>query len=167
MWLMLLAPVVVVAIVSVIGVLRSAPKIGGRDPAGLRTVVVWRDAPLVAADVAGEAHEQLRQLVGELAEKRFIFAASIDRLPGADGSLGRVDVRDGRLEVRVRSFSGGRWLMWIDQRGEAPEDSEDLRQLLTGLYRTLESRGAEQPAWYRRERFAPGKQGAPSPFYVD
>jgi hypothetical protein len=168
MWVLLVVPVAVVGLLSVVALARLPPRLKGHDPAGLRTVVEWRDNAAVAADVAGDPHEQLRQLLGMLAEKRFILSSSIDR--GGDRKDARVpvagvDVRERRFELRVRTWRGGRWLMWIDERQTAPDDSDDLRQLLTGFHRTLEARHAEAVAWHRRENFASGANDpAPTPF---
>jgi hypothetical protein len=170
MWLLMVVPVAVVASVSLVAALRRPPALLGHDPEGLRTVVEWRDPESVAADIAGEPAEQLRQLVGALAEQRFILASSIDK--GDRGRHGeqpfaRIDVRERRYEMRARIWRGGRWLLWIDERHTAPQDCDDLRQLLTGLYRTLEERKAEAVAWHRRERLAQSDRPAPTPFYVD
>ncbi len=168
MWALMLAPVVVVAVVSVLAALRQRPRIDGVDPAHLRTVADWRDASLVAVDVAGDPAEQLRQLVGALAERQFIYSSSIDRgeRERKGGPVAVVDVRELRLEIRVRTHGGGRWILWVNEPRGAPEDSDDLRQLLTGLYQTLEDRKAEDVKWYRREGLASSADsGAPSPFY--
>jgi len=166
-WVLLVVPVVVVALVSVVAAMRRPPRLKGADPEGLRTVVEWRDSAVVAADVAGDAHEQLRQLVGTLAEHRFILSSSIDRGSGGDPPIATVDVHERRFELRARAWRGGRWLLWIDERRTGPDDSDDLRQLLTGLYRSLEARGAEGVAWHRRERLRDGGRPAPTPFYVE
>ena len=167
MWLVLVAPVVIVAILSALAVLRRAPTPAGHDPEGLRTVAVWRDNATIAADIAGDAHEQLRQLVGALAERGFILASSIDREGdrAARRSLAMVDVNERRYQLRLCGWRGDRWLLWIDERGQAPTDSDELRQLLTGLHRTLERREVERGCWHRRENITDG-EGAPSPFYV-
>lgn len=166
MWLLLVAPVVIVAVVSIVAALRRPPHIAGVDPPALRTVVSWRDSAAVAAEIAGEAQEQLRQLVGVLAERRFIFSSSIER--GADGPVATVDVTEERFELRARTYRAGGWLLWVQSRGAALEDSDDLRQLLTGLHRSLEERGGEGTRWHRREQLARGDaHGAPSPFYVE
>ena len=167
MWILLVAPVAIIAVVTAIGLWRRPPPLKGFDPAGLRSVVTWRDPPEVAGDVAGDAQEQLRQLVGALAGRRFILTSSIDHAAGAAREpFARVDVRDRRFELRVRLWRGGGWLLWIDQRGGAPDDSDDLRQLLTGLVRVLGERGVEAIGWHRREELDRAK-AAPSPFYVE
>jgi len=61
--------------------------------------------------------------------------------------------------------SCGKWLLWIDESGQAPEDSDEVRQLLSGLYRSLEERRGEGTRWHRREELG-RREGAPSPFYV-
>lgn len=165
MWIVLVVPVLVLAVVSVVAATRRPPLLKGADPGGLRTVVEWRDAIAVASDVAGDAHEQLRQLVGALAEHGFIFSSAIDR--GKDQvPVATVDVRERRYQLHARTWRGGRWLLWIDERLGGPDDSDDLRQLLTGLYRTLEERKAEHVGWHRRERLADNRP-APSPFYEE
>ena len=164
-WL-LAAPVFVVAVISVVAALRQPPKIPGADPQQLRTVVEWRDPPAQAHDIAGDAAEQLRQLVGALAERRFILSSSIDRGDRRGGEpVATVDVHERRFQVHARTHSGGRWLLWIDEGGHAPADSDELRQLLSGLYRSLEERRGEGTRWHRREELGRG-DGAPSPFYV-
>lgn len=168
MWVLMLVPVAIVAALTLMAALRRAPSIEGVDPLKLRTVVDWRDEPLVAADVGDEAAEQLRQLVGALAEQRFIFSASINKSGDKNdlGPVAVVDVREIRLELRARLHRGGRWLLWVNDRGRAPDDTDDLRQLLTGIDQTLEERKAEDVRWYRREGFSSGADpGAPSPFY--
>ncbi len=167
MWVFLVVPVLVIAIISLVGALRRPPALPGSDPEGLRTVVSWRDPTLTAVDVAGDPLELLRQVVGALAEKRYIFSSSIARKndPGYAGPLARIDVQEHRFELRVRPFGGGGWFLWIEQNGTAPEDSDDLRQLLTGMYRMLEAREAESVSWHRRERSA--DHGAAGPFYVE
>lgn len=168
MWLLLLVPVLVIAGISVVGLLDRPPVIAGADPAALRTVVTWRDAEEVAVDVGADPHEQLRQLAGALAEERFIFSCSLerDRAAPTKASIATVDVRELRLEVRVRAYRGG-WLLWVSHRGHAPADSDELRQLLTGLYRVLDDRRAEQVRWHRRESYTSAESaGAPTPFYV-
>lgn len=167
MWILLVIPVAVLAIVSIVAALRRPPLLVGQDPDGLRTVVEWRDSAAIAADVAGDPQEQLRQLVGAMAEHRFILSSSIDKAKDGQPPVAIVDVRELRYELRARAWRSGRWLLWIDQRGKAPADSDELRQLLTGLYRTLEERQAESVAWHRRERLAAADRPAPSPFYVD
>jgi hypothetical protein len=169
MWIVLVVPVVVVAVLSLVAAARMPPRLKGHDPAGLRTVVEWRDTAVIAADVSGDPHEQLRQIVGALAEQGFILSSSIDR--GGDRKdprtpVAMVDLRERRFELSARTWRGGRWLLWIDERKTAPDDSDDLRQLLTGLYRTFEARQAESVAWHRRERFGRG-QGVQSPFYEE
>lgn len=163
---LLLAPVLVVGVLSVVALFRRPPTIAGRDPDALRTVVDWRDPPLLAADIAGDPQEQLRQIVNTLAEGQFIFSSTIDR--GSDGKpVAIVDVRELRFELRARTHRGGRWLLWVEERGRSPEDSDDLRQLLSGLYRTLEDRKGEGTRWHKREQLASASSpGAPSPFYV-
>jgi hypothetical protein len=152
MWLALVLPVVVVAVITVVGLVARPPSLPGMDPEGLRTVVLWRDSAPVAADVAGEAHEQLRQLVGSLAERHYILSSSLDRGSPREGASARVDVLERRLEMCARPWTGGRWLLWIGERGQAPIDSDDLRQLLTGLHRTLEKRPPGAAAAARRAR---------------
>jgi hypothetical protein len=165
MWIVLLVPVLVLAVVSLVAATRRPPQLKGADPGGLRTVVEWRDCQAVAADVAADAHEQLRQLVGALAERSFIFSSAIDR--GRDQTpVATVDVRERRYELHARTWRGGRWLLWIDERRISPDDSDDLRQLLTGLYRVLEERKAESVGWHRRERLSDNAP-APSPFYEE
>lgn len=163
---LLLAPVLVVGVLSVVALLRRAPPIAGRDPDALRTVVDWRDPPLLAADIAGDPQEQLRQIVNALAEGQFIFSSTIDR--SSDGKpVAVVDVRELRYELRARAHRGGRWLLWVQERDRSPEDSDDLRQLLSGIYRTLEDRKGEGTRWHKREQLASASSlGAPSPFYV-
>jgi hypothetical protein len=160
-WL-LLAPVVVVAAISIVAALRRLPRLPGVDPEQLRTVVEWRDPPAQAHDIAGDPAEQLRQIVGALAEHHFILSSSIDR--GAEPSA-VIDVRDLRFSLHVRTHGAGKWLLWINERGTSPADTDDLRQLLSGLYRTLEERRGEGTRWHRREQLGRG-EGAPTPFYV-
>ena len=164
---LLLAPVLVVAVISVLAALRRTPTPPGTVPEALRTVVDWRDPPLLAADIAGDAQEQLRQIVNVLAEHQFIFSSTIDRSRSDGGPVAVVDVRELRYELRARTHRGGRWLLWVDEGGHAPEDSDDLRQLLSGLYRTLEDRKGEGTRWHKREELQRASSpGAPSPFYV-
>ena len=164
MWVLLVIPVVVIAAISIVGIVSRPPPLHGAEPEGLRSVVTWRDEPGLAADIAGDPHEQLRQLAGMLAERRYVFSCSIDRLKGE--SVAHVDVRDIRLELHARPYKSG-WILWVAERGGPPSDSDDLRQLLSGVYRTLEERKAEAPRWFRREGFLRKEDaGAPSPFYV-
>ncbi len=166
MWLVLLVPVVAVAIISVIGALDRPPPLEGEDPPGVRSVVTWRDTAEIAADVGGDPQEQLRQLAGLLAERRFIFSCSLDRQKRE--SIAHVDVRELRLEIHVRKQGSAGWILWVAERGRAPTDSDDLRQLMSGLYRVLEERGVESVKWFRREGLGRRDDpGAPSPFYVE
>jgi hypothetical protein len=54
----------------------------------------------------------------------------------------------------------------VNERGQAPNDTDDLRVLLSGLHRVLEARNAANVAWYRRERFIAAERSA-TPFYAD
>jgi hypothetical protein len=164
MWVFLVGPVLIIAAISLLGILRRPPSLVGVDPEGLRTVVTWRD-PL-DADAAADPQELLRQLVNTLAEQRYIFSSTIERAAGSRrGPRARVDVRELRFDLCVRPFGGGGWFLWVEQDGSAPADTDDLRQLLTGLYRALEARHAEAVGWQRRERLS--APGAPSPFFVE
>jgi hypothetical protein len=166
MWVTLVAPVLVLAIVSLIAALRRPPRWPGYDPIGLRSVVEWVDAPVIAGEIAGDSHEQLRQLVGALAERHYILSSTIDtRDQGGEGPSAIVDVRERRYRLRARIWRG-RWLLWVNERGQAPIDTDDLRMLLSGLHRVLENRGADSVAWYRRERFTAGDKSA-TPFFAD
>ena len=166
MWVLLVIPVVIIAAISVAGAFDRLPPLEGQEPAGLRSVVTWRDTPEVAADVGGEPQEQLRQLAGVLAERRYIFSCSIDRLKNE--SVAHMDVHELRLELHVRKRGSGGWILWVAERGGPPSDSDDLRQLLSGLYRVLEERQVESAKWFSREGFSrKDDPGAPSPFYVE
>jgi hypothetical protein len=129
-------------------------------------VVEWVDSAALAGEIAGDAHEQLRQLVGALAERRYILSSTIDnRGQGNDGPSAVIDVHERRYRLRARVWRG-RWVLWVNERGQAPIDTDDLRTLLTGLHRVLEERNAGSVAWYRRERFIAAEKSA-TPFYTD
>jgi hypothetical protein len=166
MWVTLVAPVVALVLVSVVAALRRPPRWEGHDPIGLRSVVEWIDAPALAVEIASDSHEQLRQLVGALAERRYILSSTLEsRDGGDDGPSASVDVQERRYRLRARVWRG-RWVLWVNERGQAPIDSDDLRLLLSGLHRVLEMRNAVDVAWYRRERFVAAEKSA-TPFYAD